>query len=170
MSNAQLAEAKKKKDDLQAMWTVVDTTGSVTVTMGPGPAPAEALPVEWKVKELSDLLNRLENLGSADAIADYFRAEGVRGQRGNASDCPMQKWFQVETDVNYRVSGSGVSKNGVMVATLPKAARDFIRAFDHGVYRDLSTNNNKPGIAQFDLYVENGMAPSVAQMFPGAAW
>lgn len=106
-------------------------------------------------KSLSELLGQLAGLGSADGIAKFFLDEGVRGEPNNSGGCPIAKWLSVETGDKYSVgSGSVVrlppSSEDIRSwgAMLPYCAREFIRRFDNGEYKALTTGPAVKSAAQ----------------------
>lgn len=127
----------------------------MTVTLdAPALLPAPTVDDIPPAKTLTELLAKLEQLGSADAIAKFFYNEGVRGERNIASGCPIAKWLTVETGGEYSVNGASVCefptskqlaggrKEGVVA--LPDAAREFIRNFDTGAYAHLAIGRTAP--------------------------
>lgn len=138
------------------------TTQDVTLTITTDPVGGDdamaalrrfehAAPVGWKATPVGELIEKLDSFDSSDAIAEFFRTEGVRGDRGNPGNCPIQKWLQVMTGQNYQVGAYAVrSSGGQVVAPLPFQAFRFVTEFDGGKYRDLATNNHHPTIKEFD--------------------
>jgi hypothetical protein len=115
--------------------------------------------MDEKVSALSDMLDKLGTLGSADQVADFFRQEKIRGKRAEMDSCPVAQYawrelggiriwvnpfdageaaeagipdFGGDAGVGFYdcVGGTGVK--------LPDAVNAFAIAFDAGKYEDLA--------------------------------
>lgn len=92
-----------------------------------------------KIDKLSNALQRLEDLGSPDAVAAYFRERGIRGARDHAHLCPVSRYLTATLGGVYDVATDATS--------LPESATDlyphgitviaFIERFDRGSYEEL---------------------------------
>lgn len=114
------------------------------------PATDTELPadVTWEPKTFDQLINQLNEFPSAQAIADYFLANGVRGICGNAAKCAIAQWLTDESDDEFErfivrgtfayAVGPGWPEGGYTAsAPLSQHARCFIDAFDHHGYPQL---------------------------------
>jgi hypothetical protein len=111
------------------------------------------LPAVAPRRTLDDLLLQLAELGSADAIAQFFLDNGVRGERGDSSRCPVKQWVSAETGQEYLVSTQWVYRAEVLggcilpskdarvrarACGLPHPVQEFVRKFDAGEYPALA--------------------------------
>lgn len=86
-----------------------------------------------------ELVATLGELGSAEAIADFFLREGVRGRRYSRFGCPVAKWLHVVTGERHVVNPTAVRRvygpggEGTRIG-LPREAADFICDFDAGMF------------------------------------
>ena len=98
--------------------------------------------------------DKLTGLGSADAIADYFRTEQILGTRGSGVVCPVAVYLHRETGIMPRVGRSGwcpdarwvdegevdgVRIYGRVFQPHAPPVEAFIAAFDNGRYPELTT-------------------------------
>lgn len=84
-------------------------------------------------------VNRLGVLGSAEAIAEFFRREDVKGLPGSSRECIIARWL---SDTCGPVDVYGIVNDrhtGEFITQLPVAARAFTHYFDYGLYPDLTT-------------------------------
>lgn len=133
-----------------------DGESSVTIAVGEDPVTGlrrsqEGAPPGWQATPVGELIAKLGSFKDSDAIAEFFRTEGIRGDRGKPSKCPIQKWLQVMTGERYQVGAYAVRDGkGRTVAPLPFQAFRFVTEFDGGKYRDLATNNHHPDVKAYD--------------------
>lgn len=108
-------------------------------------------PPGWQATPVGELISKLGSFKDPDAIAEFFRTEGVRGERGKPMNCPIQKWLQVMTGQRYRVGAYSVrDADDQVVAPLPFPVFRFVTEFDGGRWRDLATNNHSPAVQEYD--------------------
>jgi hypothetical protein len=105
------------------------------------------------VRRLNSLVDEWKEWKTADLMADYLRAQGVRGQRLAVSSCPLARWARrcIPEAQHVLVTSGSVwitycersrwlpwrqvrRRAGTL---LPEGARWFISAFDRGEYPDL---------------------------------
>lgn len=88
----------------------------------------------------------LAELGDhSDAIADRFRALGLKGVRKAVDCCPVAAYLQncgiegamVDADSNDELFVRDFDRTLVGPVEFPGAVADFVLAFDRGVYLDL---------------------------------
>lgn len=107
---------------------------------------------------LREAVRRLEELGSAEAIAQFLREQGIKGYRRAMMDCPLARYLKREADadviVDYTkdeeavvirlVEYDGEDEYGEPVYQeissflAPAPVRDFVRRFDNGDFADLA--------------------------------
>ena len=100
--------------------------------------------IDEKLLALRNKMKIIEDLESGDAVAGYFRKEGIKGIIGGAKQCPIARWLKAdEALVNgYEIS---VYPGSVTLYTEPYSISvnckspvwQFIESFDRGYYRDL---------------------------------
>lgn len=98
-----------------------------------------------QLQALSDTLGKLEALGSADQIADFFRQERIRGHKKNIWSCPVARYLYRELNfpvwVGPELDDEGLAglDDGwhVVETNLPDHVNEFAIKFDVGVYEDL---------------------------------
>ncbi len=87
----------------------------------------------------AEAIKALESLGSTpDEVAQSLRDKGIKGARCHTGYCPLAKLI-----------GGYVHVQGAYVGReegfeLPKACKEFIRAFDYGSYQDIHEDVPKP--------------------------
>lgn len=97
-------------------------------------------------RQLQDLITGLDDLGTADAIADELRALGVKGSHRSCNTCPIAVYLAVKLpagnvdvtrgQITYRPIGGGAK---VRASVRPGPLRDFIDYFDSKrIYLDLA--------------------------------
>lgn len=96
------------------------------------------------IKKVTELLEKLEALGSADQIRDYFVQEQIHGLRWMERACPVHTYLvhrlhcsseQIRVSgVQARVSHSVCTDSRVM---LPREVATFVRNFDCAQYPEL---------------------------------
>ena len=103
-----------------------------------------------KLQALNDTLGKLEALGSADQIADFFRQERIRGTQKSPWACPVARYLNREVEaariwvgpdlMNKGIAGLDDGWNTVEIGertNLPDHVNEFALKFDNGVYEDL---------------------------------
>lgn len=102
-----------------------------------------------KLQALNDTLGKLDALGSADQIADFFRQERIRGTQKNPWSCPVAHYLIRELNAriwvgpdlgNKGIAGLDDGWNDVEIGertNLPDHVNEFALKFDVGVYEDL---------------------------------
>jgi hypothetical protein len=98
-----------------------------------------------QLQALNDTLGKLEALGSADQIADFFRQERIRGHKKGLWSCPVARYLYREVNAPVWVGPErghqGLAGLDVMLCTvetnLPDHVNEFALKFDEGVYGDL---------------------------------
>lgn len=75
-----------------------------------------------------EVVERLDLLGSSQAVADFFATQGITGYRICPNDCPVARYVERETGGHHRVYGG---------LGLPPNVRDFIADFDRQRYPHL---------------------------------
>lgn len=89
---------------------------------------------------VTELLDRLAKLGSAEAIAAHLLAAGAFGRPGKARRCPLSLYVLRETGVRVYVdhlSWSTVDRLPSEGGTLPPPVGEFVWRFDVGRYPEL---------------------------------
>lgn len=114
--------------------------------------------MDEKVTALSEVLDKLGALGSADQVADFLRQRRIRGKRAEMDSCPVARYawrvlgikawinpFDALAAINGELpvtgGSAGVGEYDCHQADevkLPEAVNDFAVAFDAGKYEDLS--------------------------------
>jgi hypothetical protein len=87
------------------------------------------------------LLDTLARYGdTADAIADRFRAMGIKGARHQAMACPIAQAlsragyrYPIVSCEEIRVDDAG----GFVAVSTPESVAEFVRRYDARVYLDL---------------------------------
>lgn len=85
-------------------------------------------------RTLTDVERELNGFANADAIADHFRARGIRGLFGIGwamRNCPIARYIQVETGNTYAKT-SDINYTSVVY--------HFMLNYDHHKYPDLIDN------------------------------
>lgn len=126
------------------MTTAISEPLTITETAPIAPAPVAPTPCEPGRTDHESVLaqiNRLMTLRTPDAIAAFFRREGVKGVRAVDEECVIARWLtdtcggpvEVGSCV-IDISGSDTREH---IACLSGAVIGFISKFDEGVYPDL---------------------------------
>ena len=102
---------------------------------GPGrPARRWELPIG--IGRLVDVMK----FSTADAIAAYFRQEGIKGDRSVLQSCPIANLATQIINLPVEIDDDGINFNydhqSFRVHATP-AMKEFIRKFDEGYYPDL---------------------------------
>jgi hypothetical protein len=90
------------------------------------------------IQKLKDELQKLEDLGSADRIADYLIAAGYKMRFGYSFHDPLVKYLNAQVNCHYEVKINNQwvwLKNFQML--LPGRVYAFHRRFDLGHYPEL---------------------------------
>lgn len=89
------------------------------------------------------LLNELNSLGSADAIADFLAKHDAKGYIGEAGSCPVANYLEDKLDKGVIVTDQNITiSNGeTLVLGTPVFVADFINEFDNGSYPNLSLDD-----------------------------
>jgi len=83
-------------------------------------------------------VEKLGELGSADAIARLLAREGIRGARGLSAICPLAVYLSRVVGKPVTVGMTSWYINDEFGGDLPDAVVDFIAAFDDdGAYPEL---------------------------------
>lgn len=106
--------------------------------------------------ELEVAIDKLESLGSPDAIAEFFKYEGIQGYARNGTQCPVTKYL-IRENVSSKGQFIHTSQVDVTIHNMPQPnnnwlddetiksvsmddysnVRDFIENFDDGEYSNL---------------------------------
>ncbi len=91
---------------------------------------------------LSDVVDKLETLGSSRQIADFLEQQGILGVRGNAYSCAVAQYVERETGIMVgvniiRIAPVTAVSDDEMVSLLGSPLSDFIAHFDAGNYPEL---------------------------------
>lgn len=154
----------------------------MTVTLDAPAALSPAAPAIDNIpptKTLPELLDKLDNLGNADVIAEFFLTEGVRGVRKNSVKCPIAKWLAVETGGKYSVGSASVcpvhtADTDLTLANwghhLPPAAQEFVLRFDKGEFDDLAVQPTPTRRDQVCEYVSDAILAAFGVELKGLSW
>lgn len=103
--------------------------------------------------------DKLETFDTADALADFFRHEQVKGWRASPYSCPIARWLTEVTGVECAASTSQTwpkNENAEFWVTAEPdavehsdAMTNFIFLFDHGEYPDLEEGGMRPELSYF---------------------
>lgn len=111
------------------------------MTTATQPLTSEAL-----LERLEGHIGELQALGSADAIADVMRSEGIKGHCQRANECALAQYLVAKTGLTASV---GLSSAFLFESDRPYMAMgtihfgeltpvgQFVRAFDARKYTDL---------------------------------
>lgn len=87
---------------------------------------------------VTEVVRKLETLGSPDQIALFFKQEQVFGRPCVAFECPVANYVKRETGEMTSVSGWSVTSGDVRVEfPWESAISDFVARFDGFGYPDL---------------------------------
>lgn len=90
--------------------------------------------------------DKLAQFETADEIADFFRREGVQGEKGMSDRCPIAQWMTEQTGGPIVVSTLEMWNAGaedfldndtIHRINHTEAMTDFVDRFDSGFYSDL---------------------------------
>jgi hypothetical protein len=94
--------------------------------------------------EIAKWLNELNELGSADAIADKLLKDGYEGNQGEPTSCPIARFLDDKISGMEEIADMKVSVNGPDVKIVgdgsvpsPRHVGDFVSNFDDGDFPDL---------------------------------
>lgn len=99
--------------------------------------------------------DKLVGLGSADAIADYFRAEQILGMCGSGAVCPVAVYLRRETGITPRVGQSSWCPDARWVQD-PNDPRVYEREFQP----------HEPPVAAFVVAFDDGRYPELVTFSP----
>lgn len=86
--------------------------------------------------------DKLTQFQTADELANYFRQEGITGNKSGALSCPIAQYMQRHTQNSVYVSlGYIGTTNDTWLVKNSEPLVDFIRRFDSGLYPDLEDRN-----------------------------
>lgn len=91
-------------------------------------------------RKLKKALHELEALGSPGAIAQYLRAQGIKGNPGQPNSCPLAVFL---TQQGFKGASVGLTDAWTVgpfyhpSASLPPTVREFRHQFDRGMFRTL---------------------------------
>ena len=87
-------------------------------------------------------MNQLEDLGSANAIAQWLKIQGVSGETYDPVGCPVALWLKDqiglgEACVTKKYIDITLPRNMTVCVKTPKVVRTFIHNFDRKKYPNL---------------------------------
>jgi hypothetical protein len=98
--------------------------------------------------DVPEVIDKLQALGSAAQIADFFAAEGITGQLKEAERCPVANYIARETgcadtlvDHLFVTYGSDTAKTVNQISWVEIGGTpvgEFVADFDHGRYPKLT--------------------------------
>lgn len=96
--------------------------------------------------DLTNMLGKLEALGSEQQIADYFTQENITGEHLHPFRCPVAQFLHRELSgadafVAAMFVSFAVGRVGRVVDT-PPAVSAFVISFDEGDYPELETKGS----------------------------
>lgn len=93
-------------------------------------------------RDVPEVVDKLQVLGSAERIADFFAAEGVTGVRGRVFACPIATYLHRETRRRrmasvtcHWVHAEGDEDSNIRIWDTPVG--EFVANFDAGDYPQL---------------------------------
>lgn len=93
------------------------------------------------------LTNLLERLGNtAEEVAESLRAKSCTGYPRASFSCPVANYLREQLPDTTVSVGSGSSLAGSQRVRSPSGVSDFVRAFDNGLYPDLSKHTPRASI------------------------
>lgn len=97
------------------------------------PLPTEADKPPAARPTMTEVIERLDLLGSSMAIAEFFATQGITGYRMCANDCPIAHYVERETGQHRKVFGLG----------MPNNVLGFISDFDRKHYPNLIAKDGR---------------------------